>query len=277
MCKSEGINFFYVNLPTKICVSQDKNISGILDFSNQNTDRFLLGLKESGVKYYDLRKILHNEGMNHHEAFFKTDHHWKPETGLWAAKKVLEFLRNDYNYNVNPEILNPENFDKVIYPEWFLGSQGKKVTLKRARPEDISLIYPKYRTQFNFQAPAAGINISGDFGVIYEMKSIVSKDFYGTNPYAVYKYGDQPLSITHNFLSDNNNKILVIHDSFSNSLIPFLALGVQQIDEIDLRHFSGSLRTYIKFTRPDLVFIAYLSGIQGQPKSNNKNEFFDFR
>ena len=109
-CRERGIDFFYANLPTKVCISEDKDISGVLDFANQNADRFLAMLDDAGVKYYDFRKILHEDGMNHHEAFYVTDHHWKAETGLWAARHILKFLRDDYGWNVNPDVLNPDNF-----------------------------------------------------------------------------------------------------------------------------------------------------------------------
>ena len=68
-CRQRGIDFFYANLPTKICISEDKNISGVLDFANQNADRFLAMLNDAGVRNYDFRKLLHEGGMNHHEAF----------------------------------------------------------------------------------------------------------------------------------------------------------------------------------------------------------------
>ncbi|MBQ7560284.1 MAG: hypothetical protein IJS99_00420 [Synergistaceae bacterium] len=40
-CETNGADFFYLSLPHKICESQDKDISGILDYCNQNTNRFL--------------------------------------------------------------------------------------------------------------------------------------------------------------------------------------------------------------------------------------------
>ena len=58
-CADRGIDFAYINFPTKICVSEDKEISGTLDFANQNADRLLAMLKDSGVRNYDFRENLH--------------------------------------------------------------------------------------------------------------------------------------------------------------------------------------------------------------------------
>ena len=221
-CESLDIKFFYVNLPNQICKSQDSDISGILDFSNQNADNFLQLLGNYGVKYYDLRKILHEQGMNHHEAFFITDHHWKPETGLWAAREILKFLRDDYKWPVNPEILNPENFDYVIYRDWFLGSYGRKVTLVRANPEDFTMIYPKFNTLLHLETPY--VNISGDFSSTYDMELVRKKDYYNFAPTNLYFHGRRPIMKIENLLADNDKKLMLVFDSFSMYVLPFLAL-----------------------------------------------------
>ncbi|MBQ7168382.1 MAG: hypothetical protein IJR63_00595 [Synergistaceae bacterium] len=263
-CGERGIDFVYINLPTKVCVSEDKEISGILDFSNQNTDRLLAMLKESGVRCYDFREALHSAGMDHHESFFITDHHWKPETGLWAAGKVLEILRDDFGYDVDPEILRPENFRYEVYPDWFLGSQGKKVTLARTKPEDFTMIYPKFGTALKFDVPGLGLKLSGDFGITYNMNQVETKDYYGKNPYAAYIYADNPLMRMENMNVSNGRRLLIIHESMSNCVVPFAALGVQYVDSIDLRQFTGSVRNFVDTVRPDAVIVMYYSTIPGR-------------
>ena len=210
------------------------------------------------MNYYDLRKALHDEGTSHHEAFYVTDHHWKAETGLWAAGKILELLRDKYNCITNPEVLNPENFKSVIYHNWFLGSHGKKITLMRSEPEDISLIYPKCKTLFTYQVPDMGINTIGEFAITYDMTHIKSKDYYNKNPYAAYNHADRPLIKIKNMLSCCEKKLLIVHNSFFNCVIPFLAMNIREIDSLDMRHFNGSLKTYINITRPDIVIVQKL-------------------
>ena len=277
-CRDKGIEFFYVNAPCKVCVSEDKNISGILDFSNQNADRFLGLLGNAGIKTYDLRKILHLEGMNHHEAFFRTDHHWKPETGLWAAKHILEFLRDDYGWDIDPEILASERFKYVIYPEWFLGSQGKKVTHTRTKPDDFTMIYPAFTTNIHYEIPSIGLNTSGDFTVTYNMREIEPKDYYNKNMFSAYNHGRSPLTRLENISAKNNRKIMLIYDSFSNAVIPFLALAIKNVSSIDLRQFTGSLKKYIDMNTPDLIMVVYNSDFPGQTISlNTHTGMYDFR
>ena len=280
-CAERGIDFAYINFPTKVCVSEDRDISGVLDFANQNADRFLAMLRDSGVRCYDFREALHAAGMKHHEAFYITDHHWKAETGLWAAGKVLEILRDDLGWNVEPEIIAPENFEYVVYRDWFLGSQGKKVTLARTKPDDFTMIYPKFETSLKFEVASLGLDLSGDFGITYDMKQVETLDYYGKDPYTTYIYADNPLTRIENKLNTNGKRLLIVKDSFSNCLIPFIALELQYVDVIDLRHFTGSIRNFVDKERPDAVIVEYHStepGRTSQPSpSETDKKLYDFR
>lgn len=275
-CKGAGVEFMYINLPVKICPSEDKDISGILDFKNQNADKFLSLMKEAGVKYYDFRNIFHDTWKNHHEAFYTTDHHWKAETGLWAAGQVLKILRDDYGWPVKPENTAPEKFKYVKYPEWFLGSEGKKITLARTKADDFTMIYPEYPVEIHCEILAESIDITGNFSITYNMSQVASKDYYGLSPYHAYSYGDQALIKIKNMLTDDGIKILLIHDSFSDSVIPFLALGIQHTYAIDMRHFTGSIKKFIEMEKPNAVIVMNISSqLARKPNFYEAREMFD--
>ena len=275
-CAERGIDLAYIAFPSKICVSDDREISGLLDFSNQNTDRFLDMLKDSGVKHYDFRKNLHAAGMNHHQSFFRTDLHWKPQTGLWAAGEILKILRDNFGWDVNPGTLKPENFRYEIYRDWYLGVRGKKATLARTKPEDFTLIYPKSGVSLKFEVQSLGVNLSGDFGIIYDMKQVEPKDYYGKDSYAAYIYENNPLVRMENFSRKNGKRLLIIKDSFSNCVIPFIALEVQHVDVLDLRYFTGSVRNFADTVKPDVVLVMYYAAIPGRADKNEKS-LWDFR
>ena len=277
-CKDKGIDFFYAACPKKTCIYEDKDISGTLDFANSNADNLLKLLAQAGLNVYDFRKLLHEDGMNHHASFYKTDNHWKAETGLWAAKHILEFLRDDYGWDVHPQILEPSRFEHVIYPEWFLGSRGRKFMLSRTKPDDFTMLYPKFKTLFQYNVPSKGLNVSGDFSITYNMSSVASKDYYGKNPYAAYGSGNKPLARTHNLMNHNGKRILVIHDSFSLCVVPFVALGTEYTDDIDLRYFTGSLKKYIAVNHPDLVAVCYyLTDVHDTINLDTHKDLYDFR
>lgn len=275
-CAERNIKFLYANAPAKICVSEDANISGKIDFVNQNADEFLKILENNNINYLDFRKILHDENLGHHAAFFRTDHHWLPSASLWAARHILNYLKHEYKYDVKPEILDSKNFKVVTYPKWFLGSQGKKVTLARAEPDDFDLIYPKFKTSLHFENFIDGKDITGDFeSLMYDMKYFNEVNYYEDNVHAAYPIG--AAEVRYNNLADNNLKILFIHDSFGNTVIPFLTLAVKQLDVLDLRVFTGSVKSYIKQHAPDCVIVLYNSDMIGNSQTPDVYNIFNMQ
>lgn len=275
-CEEEGVDFVYFQQPSKICVYEDVQISGATDYSNQNIDSFLGILQTAGVDTYDHRTDIHDEGLNHHSLFYSTDHHWKAETGLWASQHILSYLNSAYGYDFDEHILDSDRYTSVLYPDWFLGSQGKKVTLEVAEPEDISLIYPNYDTRIHYVIPNLGIDAYGGFDITYDMSFVSEIDYYNKNPYGAYDHADQPLIQIDNILINDGPRMLIVHDSFANCEIPFLAMAVKYIDAIDLRYFNGSLRSYVEATNPDIVIVTYEKP-EDRVDWEPHDDVFDFR
>ena len=181
-----------------------------------------------------------------------------------------------YGYEFDVHILDIDRYTFVLYPDWFLGSQGKKVTLEVAKPEDISLIYPKYDTRIHYVIPNLGIDAYGGFDITYDMSYINEVDYYGKTPYGAYDHADQPLIQIENMLIDDGPRMLIVHRSYANCEIPFLAMAVKYIDAIDLRYFNGSLRSYVEATNPDIVIATYEKP-EDKVDWETHDDVFDFR
>ena len=256
-CKEQDIDFIYAQQPNKFCKYEDKGMDSSLDFSNYNDDYLLNLLKKGGVDTYDHRVDIHNDNLNHHSIFYGTDHHWKGETGRWAAKHLLEEISKRYGYNVDSELLAEDLFNKKTYKGRLFGSQGKKVGLKVAHPEDFTLLYPTFETKLHFVVPNKGIDLTGNFEITYDMSHLKQTDYYHSSEYGAYNYSLAPVHKIENLNNNNGPKILLISDSFANCEVPFIALGVKSIDHLDLRYFTGSVKSYIKENKPDIVIVTY--------------------
>ena len=68
--------------------------------------------------------------------------------------------------------------------------------------------------------------------------------------------GNQPLCIIENENSDGG-KLLVIRDSYSDSLAPFLGLDYSEVHLWDLRYNRTSLKNYIAQNGIDQVLVLY--------------------
>lgn len=58
------------------------------DYANDNADGLAEALREADIPVLDLRDSIVRD-MDFDSAFYASDHHWKPRTGLWAAGEIL--------------------------------------------------------------------------------------------------------------------------------------------------------------------------------------------
>lgn len=277
-CNQQGIHFVMVLAPSKIARSETE-YAGKLDFSNQNGDDFVQGLKAEGVTCLDLRDDVEKEELDQHALFYRTDHHWTGETGRWAAGILFDYLNEQCGYEADKTLLAPEAYDEVIYPSVFLGSRGMKLTLARCTPDDFSLYYPKFDTAFRLQIPSIGLDQQGGFDIFYDMSCLdFEKSYYQRWAYSTYAYGLRALISIHNEQKHDGKNLLLVRDSFGNALTPFLSLGMEHLTSIDLSYFTGSLQTLIQQEKPDTVVVMYFVEALTEKETNAAHTgLFDFR
>lgn len=257
--EEQDTHFLFVMIPYKDARLEGQMPADYPDFVSRNVRRFLKRLKRSQVPLLDLKPALMQENTDYFSHFFRTDHHWKPEVGLWAAGAIAAELQRRYGVPFDPQTLDPARFHVEVHEKALLGSFGRKVTLAYAAPEDFSVISPVYPTDFTVRIPGTSIDRRGPFAdVMFKIQDdwLAARDYYKGNPFA-YMYGNRALIQVHNHLRDDGRRMLIIKDSFSNFVTPFQALTTEYLDIIDLRHFTASLEDYIRETRPDLVLVQY--------------------
>ena len=240
-----AIPFLYVQAPHKI--PPEVSLNEPNDFSNKNIDDFL-SLIEGKVNYVDLRVEMKKSGMNHCDAFYISDGHWKVETGFWAAKVVAEKLNEYFQLEIDAEILNPENFEFEVLAESFLARYGKGVALVLSEMEDSFLIRPK--KDFSLEAEFYSDEIlkrksSGGFEIMFFPERIrtLRPVFRNILLNAVMSGNDN--AFIKNNSAENDFRVLFLGDSFSNSVKLYFSLCVKDSDILDLRSFNGSLSAFI--------------------------------
>lgn len=277
VCNEQGIPLVYLAAPSKLA-RNDGVYSGTVDFANQNEDEFLRGLAAHQVPYIDLRDNIEKEGLNQKSLFFKTDHHWLPETARWAAQEIVSELNAEGLLTGDTSLLAADLYERKIYPGLQLGSQGKKVTLAKAQPEDITQFLPRFPTQFHLEIPSMGIDRRGDFSILYDQNGLRYGDYYHRSAYESYAYGNRSYISIENELADNDRHVLLIKDSFGDAFAPFLALEIRKLDILDLRCFTGSVRSFIEQHHPDVVLVMYYNAEYSNEMELTKHkDLFDFR
>lgn len=138
-------SFLYCAAPAK--ETYENAPQNVDNYAKENYDLFLSELSNSNVPTVDFSDTI-NDTKSVFETFYNTDHHWTTKTGFYASNAIINELNVRYGFEYNKEAMKLSNYNINYYPNWFLGSKGKKVgtyfTWNGA--DDFDLITPKFET-----------------------------------------------------------------------------------------------------------------------------------
>lgn len=247
--------YLYIQAPAKLCALDQELQLPLPEMTNANqqTDWLLEHLAELGVDTLDLRESLHADGLNHYDCFYVTDHHWTMDTGLWAADVMAAELEERYDLAMDMSPLDPEKYEQRVWEDAFLGSQGRKVTLSYAHPEDFILPVPTFATDLHLTVPPWGSDFSGGFEILYNESAIPSPDYYRSNSYGAVLMGDCPYLVVENKDHSEGPVVAVLRESFAIAPGPYLSLAAGEVHFIDARYYEGSVKALLEEIQPDIV------------------------
>ncbi len=276
--ESNGASFLYCAVPGK--EYYQKSPLNIDNYSIDNYNSFITELDNSKIPYVDFSKVL-TENESKFKTYYNSDHHWTVRSGFAANNALLKELNSRYKFNYSNQCTDINNYDVTNYPNWFLGSKGKKVGtfFSWNGADDFELITPKFKTDMTEEQPIKNQIRNGEFKDTVLYMENMEKDYYKSNTYATYSGGDFRLQIMYNNLNPKGKKILMIRDSFSCVVAPFLSLQTSELHICDMRDFEYyvgdklNAEEYIKQIAPDYVIVLY-SGVSNFEESHGKYDFF---
>lgn len=264
-----GIPFYYINAGSKVN-PEDKELYPQdigREFSNENGDMLLEALSDRGVDTLDLREIMLSEGLNWYEAYYKTDSHWKTETGLWAARVIAQMLNEQEGFEFDPHLFEESSYMMTTYEDCFLGNSGREYTAFIPDRDSYTCILPRFETDFVVKIPGRGVVREGSYKeTLYDYENLQSVLDYSDSDHLIQR--DAYNSVTwrndavgifkNNCAKDNENKkILILQDSFSWYSTTYLACDVGEIHVIHPGAFEGSICAYVRELQPDVVIVMY--------------------
>ena len=257
---ARDIPFLAVAAPQKLRTDEDLLPSGLKEYGNETADTYLAAVDAAGVDTLDLRPAFADSG-HWNELFFRTDHHWKPEGAFFAYQTLADELDRRYGFATDETYTDLNSYDLTVYEGWFLGSQGKRVGSLYAGTDDFTVFSPKFDTNFTYSIPSQDTVRTGDFNeALCFGERLAEKDWFGGNPYTYYSGGDYGISVMTNENNPDGPRIILIRDSFSCALAPFLALSCGELITVDLRYYDGDLLAELSDLQPDLVVLLYTAG-----------------
>lgn len=258
--REKNIDFLYIQAPTKISTSDKMLPAGVEDYANENADALLTKLQENDVDTLDLRPYMFDIADDFYGAFYKTDHHWKTTTAFQMSGVITSYINDHYDFSFDEYYYDINNYRVELYEKYFLGSLGKKVTLSKADPEDYELIVPKFERNFSIKIPERYIDLTGSFeDTLLDYRHLQKIDYYNENCYASFMNRNDAVASIHNnsVTCNKGKKILIIKDSYCTPVLPYLALGIEDIESLYEIRFNGSVKSYIEQCNPDMVIVMY--------------------
>lgn len=263
--QTKNIDFLYVQAPFKISKFDTQLPTGVEDFTNENTDVFLSQIKEAGVNCIDLRQVMHDQGIDPYDMFFKTDHHWTPEAGLWAADVTSEYLNSHYaqKYNISRENFNLQNYDVYPLSSDYIGYYGINTGKIYAGTDTINMVKPDFMNQFTVQKQDKSA-ATGPFEDVMLDQSVWDINEGGYNRYLYHLYtgvSNDKINLKNTY-TDNTARVLLIGESFTCAFAPFFALGVEEVDMLSIGSASqpGEIESALNRVQPDIVIILQSTG-----------------
>lgn len=160
--------------------------------------------------------------------YYKTDHHWTSKGAFIAYEKLME--------EMGIESLSEDEFNIEEITDEFYGSLYSKSGFRNIDPDKMELYIPKIDIEYTVEY----IQEERQERSIYNRERLEEKD-----KYKVFLDGNHPL-IEINTNIENEKKILIIKDSYANSIIPFLINHFKEIHIIDQRYYTGEIDRYVR-------------------------------
>ena len=176
--------------------------------------------------------------------FYRTDHHWTSLGAYYGYEAIMKAM----GYAPTPlSSFTPETVTDAFY-----GTVYSKSGMSWVKPDTIDIYLPQEATTevMNYSAaePVAG--------TMYDYSYLNKKD-----KYSMFMGGNTAL-LKIKTANVDAPKLLIIRDSYMDSLIPFLQSDFSEIDVMDLRYYKtqlmqSSVNDYISENGIDEVLVCY--------------------
>jgi hypothetical protein len=233
----EGVNVYCLIIPTAVefyCPEKAKSKMK----SQLETITEAYSKLDSTVVAVDVYRPLQRH--RHENIYLRTDHHWAPRGGYYAAKALAEAAGVPFN--------DLSHYDEHIITG-YVGSMyrySKDISVKRS-PEDFYFYKPRdveYKTTYINYAIDKSYNVTGESAPVSGNYFYTFKNGSG-NAYCTFMGGDSKITQVRTS-TNNGRRIVIVKDSFGNVIPGYLFYSFEEIHVIDLRYFTRNIVKYVK-------------------------------
>lgn len=197
---------------------------------------------ENGIDFVDLRQTFKDAYKGGSQLYYKTDHHW---TTLGAYTAYSELCRQ---LDIAPA---PKNKFQVETYGGFYGTTYSTSGFWFTQPDNIEVWNNPENTDKNVKVKITEGKNTEEYGSMYFYNHLKEDD-----KYPVFIDGNHALTEITNSKADGGT-ILLVKDSFSHSLVPFLAENYSKIILVDMRYYKSGVAQIVKEENPERILFLY--------------------
>ena len=227
-------------IPTQACIWADRLPDGA---PNASQTGLLDQAKAAvpGATWADLYSPLWEH--KDESIFYRTDHHWTSLGAYYGYTGLAEAL------GFTPVPL--DTYTETIRSTEFYGTVFSSSGVRWVSPDTISTYVPDTGitvTSYTYDSTGNQVEVPRS---LYDTSFLSVKD-----KYSMFLGGNQSLGVVKTPNTDKP-KLLVIRDSYADSLVPFLTPHFSEIHLIDLRYYKLSIADYIQQNGIDQALVLY--------------------
>ena len=227
-------------IPTQACIWADRLPAGAPNASQTDIlDQAQAAVP--GATWADLYTPLWEH--RDEDIFYRTDHHWTSLGAYYGYTGLAEAL------GFTPVSL--DSYTETVRSTEFYGTVFSSSGVRWVKPDTISTYVPDTGitvTEHSYDNKGNPIEIPRS---LYVESFLSVKD-----KYSMFLGGNQSLGVVKT-ANANKPKLLIIRDSYTDSVVPFLTPHYSEIHLIDLRYYKLSIQDYIEQNGIDQALVLY--------------------
>jgi len=238
--KNPDISMSFLLAPNAANILSDKlPLFAATENQNLYMDAFLGSLSSSGYEVIDVRDAF-REKIENVQLYYRTDHHWTTD-GAYIA--YLEYVKK-------LGIPDDTVYDALVVKNDFRGTLASKSGFTNGKNDALTIYLPTAESPYD-PSVIYYPDTTDKTTVFYRLDSLDTKDAY-----TVFGGSNHPVYTVRTPIRDNEQCLLLIKDSYANSMIPFLAQDYYQIVVVDPRYFYDDINTVINtYGVTDVLFL----------------------
>ena len=193
------------------------------------------------ARFVDLTSVLSQH--KDEPIFYRTDHHWTSLGAYYGYVALSEVL----GYTPVPL----ENYTKTTVSTESYGTVFSSSGVRWVKPDEIDIYVPEEGVTVTSHTYDNKGNPIEEPRQLYDESYLSKKD-----KYSMFLGGQQPLGVVKTGNTDKP-KLLLIRDSYSDSLVPFLTPHFSEIHLMDFRYCKLSPSQYIADNGIDQALVLY--------------------